>query len=214
MIERVRGILTGIEGQEAMLEPPGLPVMLAVLVPAYLSERLAAKVGDSVVFYTLASLESHGQGTSFVPRLIGFLSPSDRAFFELFTTVKGIGTRRALRALAAEPSAIARAIVARDTAALFELPEVGKRLAETIVAELDGKVDRFLSVEGLDGTLRVAERGSAGTLVGVAAEAAAALVALGEPVAEAERMVRGALALEPKPSGAAALIEAAYRAGR
>jgi Holliday junction DNA helicase RuvA len=214
MIERVRGVLTGIEGQEAMLEPPGLPVTLAVLVPAYLAERLAGKVGESVVFHTLASLESHGQGTSFVPRLIGFLTPLDRAFFELFTTVKGIGTRRALRALAAEPSAIARAIVARDTGALYELPEVGKRLAETIVAELDGKVGRFLSTDELDGAERGSALGPAGTLSGVAAEAAAALVALGEPAAEAERMVRGALALEPKPSGAAALIEAAYRAGR
>src|SRR5712671_6350629 len=89
-------------------------------------------------------LEGQGQGTSFVPRVLGFATPREREFFELFTTVKGLGNKRALRALAREPVEIAGAIAEKNTRALQELPEIGKRLAETVIAELTGKVEKFV----------------------------------------------------------------------
>ncbi len=214
MIERIEGKLVSLEGAEAVVEPSGWPVALRVLLPAYLAERLADRAGQPVEFRTLCYLESQGQGTSFVPRLVGFATPAERRFFELFTTVKGVGNRKALRAMAAEPAVIARAIAGRDAKALVALPEIGKRLAETIIAELDGKVASFLSTAELDGALDRAQRAPAGGLKGPGAEAMAALMALGESPESAERMVRAAMAIEPKPGTTDELIQAAYRVGR
>jgi len=114
-----------------------------------------------------------------------------------------------------EPAEIARAIVGHDTKWLTKLPEIGKRMAETVVAELDGKVASYLSMDELDAALDEAgDRAAGGALHGPAAEAVSALMALGETKADAERMVRRALNEVPEPGSSTELIQAAYRAGR
>jgi len=129
-----------------------------VLLPAYLAQRLLAEsgagelggmgVGPVVTLYTLNYLESLNQGTSFIPRLIGFDSPRELAFFELLTSVKGLGNKRALRALATSPGAVARAIVERDARFLQGLPEIGPKLADLIVHELKVKAEAFTDLSG------------------------------------------------------------------
>lgn len=201
MLTRLSGRLVSMEGNAAVVEPaPGWG--LEVLLPAYAAESLAARVGETVTLHTLVYLEGQGQGTSFVPRLLGFARPADREFFELFTTVKGVGNKKALRAMAMEPARIARAIAERDARALQSLPEIGKRLAETVIAELSGKVEAFLT----EGEAAALDR-AAGARVGAgstlepkrglppaALEAIETLIALGESESDAERLVRRALA--------------------
>lgn len=197
MITKIAGRLESLDDHSAVVAPPegegawsGVRVWYEVMIPSYLAGALRPRVGARVELVTLEYLEAQGQGSSFVPRLIGFASVKDRAFFELFTTVKGIGNRRALRALAVEPARIARAIVERNARALTELPEVGKRLAETIIAELTGKVEGYLSAgeaAALEGAAEVKGLTPAGS------EAVEALVALGEARVEAERKVARAL---------------------
>lgn len=159
MITRLQGIVESLDERCATVRPGSGPeVAIEVLLPAYFAAELKAKresggageVDRPVTFHTLFYLEGQGQGTSFIPRLIGFGSPRDREFFDLFTTVKGIGNRKALRALAKPPAVIAGAIARRDVRALTDLPEIGKRMAETVVAELHGKVDAF-ALEMRDG---------------------------------------------------------------
>ena len=166
----------------------GGEVAYEVLVPAFLAERLKAQIGSPVSLTTFQYLESQGQGTSFIPRLVGFQSAVERDFFELFTTVKGIGNRRALRAMAEDPAVIARAIMAKDAKALTKLPEIGKRMAETIIAELSGKVDTFLSTAEVK-HLNSAANGHAPAEDPISEEAILALVALGETRADAQSMV-------------------------
>jgi len=176
------------ETHTAQIEPEGSPLTYEVLLPAYLAERLRTSVGKPVTLITLQYLEGQGQGTSFVPRLIGFASERDRRFFDVFTTVKGIGNKKALRAMAVEPARIARAIATKDVKALVELPEIGKRMAETIIAELNGKVDSFLSAAEIEQLGHASEIKP--LLKGTAAEEAVdALVALGEQRPEAERKI-------------------------
>jgi Holliday junction DNA helicase RuvA len=189
MIARITGVLDSVGGLSAHLALSGGEVVHEVMVPAYLAPSLLGRVGHSVTFHTLEYLESHNQGASFVPRLIGFERAVDREFFELLTTVKGIGNRKALRALAEEPRTIARAIASRDAKALQRLPEIGKRLAETVIAELVGKVDRFAEPGGPLGEAKP----PAAPLAGPAEEAVAALIALGEHRPEAEARVRAAV---------------------
>jgi Holliday junction DNA helicase RuvA len=181
-----------------------------VLVPAYLAGRLAGQVGQAVTLQTMDYLEGQGQGSSFIPRLIGFTSVRDRKFFELFTTVKGVGNRKALKALAAEPGQIARAIASRDTKALYELPEIGKRLAETIVAELNGKVEAYLAQSELEALEFKAGARVGGRMGGATEEAVDTLVTLGHTRGDAERLVRAAVSRNGKLETTEEIVAAAF----
>lgn len=205
---RITGRVESASGVSAVLAIEGSAggVAREVLVPAFLAASLATRVGDIVTLHTLEYLESRDQGASFVPRIVGFETVGERRLFELLTTVKGIGNRKALRAMAMEAGAIANAIASRDTATLVRLPEVGKRLAETIIAELDGKLDEL--VAGHD----VVEAKGGGVLSAAAEEAVAALVALGDPLADAERRVRRALQRDRTLSTADEIVSASLGA--
>jgi len=194
MIGRITGVLEKIDELTATLVEPGGVIAYELQLPAFLVERLGNSIGTSVTFTTFHYLEGQGQGAWFIPRLIGFSSTRERDFFELFTTVKGIGNRKALRAMAVEPKVIAAAIIEKDSRALTKLPEIGKRLAETIIAELTGKVESFLGAVDL-APLDINARGAAGraTPNPNVDEAIMALVALGETRADAERFVARAM---------------------
>lgn len=151
MIGRIQGQLDAIEGATAMVtlgQPEQGSLTYEVMLPAYIALRLQTEIGQRISLLTFHFVESIGQGTTLIPRLAGFLTPQDRDFFELFTTCKGVGNKRALRAMTMEPQQIAQAIADRDVATLQTLPEIGKRMAETVVATLHGKVDAFITPQG------------------------------------------------------------------
>ena len=159
--------------------------MVEVLIPASDVPLLQAGVGEEMTFHTVFYLEGDSSGGNIEPRLVGFLRPDDRAFFNLFITVKGIGPKKALRALVMPTGDIAQAIESRDTRFLCQLPQIGKRMAELIVAELAGKAGSFAVA-------------TAGDRTGVAPatkrtpseeDAIAALVALGERRHDAEHLL-------------------------
>ncbi len=118
---------------------------LELLTPRADLINLQAMIGEEIEFHTFFYLESQGQGNTFLPRIIGFNSVADRTFFQQFTKVRGIGNRKALRAMAISTPTILRAIETRDLALLKSLPEVGKRTAEAIVSELHDKAPDLLA---------------------------------------------------------------------
>ncbi len=195
-------------------------LVYAVLLPSYGSARLGGLLGQVVALHTLYTIESQGQGTTMFPRLLGFLRVEDRQFFELFTTCKGIGHRKALRAMTLDTAQIAAAIADRDVATLQSLPEIGRRTAETIVATLHGKVDRFLMAPGSDA--ETADRGAdSGPSQGAAAnpsrrwlvrETLEVLLQLGESRVEALSWIDQALAgSQQPPDDVEQLIAEVYR---
>lgn len=219
MIRKIAGRLDAVElGQSAaaLIEIGSDGLTYEVLLPRYLADRLAADgIGGRIELHTRQYLEAVGQGTSFIPRLIGFATEADRKFFELFTTVKGLGNRRALRAMAQEPAVIAAAIAAKDAKALQRLPEIGKRLAETIIVDLTGKVDGWLGAGEIAG-LNLAAAGVEARSRPRAVEAAIdTLLALGETRGDAERMIDRVLATNPADSfdGPDGLVAAAFGVG-
>lgn len=207
MISRLAGMLLSLDEGAAQLACGDIGY--EVLVPACDQMRLAARVGERIEFHTLHYLESQGQGASYVPRLIGFTSPADRAFFELFTTVKGIGNRKALRAMQLAPAVIAAAIAERDVDLLRTLPEVGRKTAETIVLELKDRVAEFV-VDGpaADGTGASRSGPRKGTLVD---DAVLILTQLGESRVAARQLAERALTADPTLAGPDALVTAALR---
>jgi holliday junction DNA helicase RuvA len=141
MIVRLTGSVIEVTEDSAVIDRDG--IARAIQVPGYALGELTACRGRQVTLHTLEYIEGgHGVG-NLIPRLIGFLHAEDRDFFVLFTTVKNVGTRKALKALTEPVRKVATWIEAGDTRALAQLPGIGKRAAEMIVAELKGKLTAF-----------------------------------------------------------------------
>lgn len=209
MITSITGKLESVGESSAVLRLMEA-IAIEVLLPAYLAGELAGRVGQQVTLTTLAYLEGQGQGTSFIPRLIGFERATDRAFFELFTTVKGIGNRKALRAMALRPGEIAGMIGAKDAKGLTKLPEIGKRMAETVIAELTGKVEKYIEhgiVAGIGGAPVVVVPSRTGGLSAGEEEAVEVLVQLGETRGDAEGLVERWRARKGGPKADAATAD-------
>lgn len=177
-----------------------------LLVPAADVPFLQTKIGQNVMFFTMEYIEGNASFGQLAPKMLGFLRVQDREFFDLFTTVKGIGTRKGLRALSISTGDIARAIALKDTRKLSSLPSVGKRMAETIVAELHGKVDRFTGGEA-EGAGAVPVE----SLPDFQQTAIEALVKLGERRPEAEIWVKRACQVDPALDHPQKIIRAVYQ---
>jgi Holliday junction DNA helicase RuvA len=211
MIARIEGTLEGVNTNSGLVRLEG-GLTYEVLLSSFTSSRLGGSIGTSIALTTHCYFESQNQGASMLPRLVGFLNTTDRDFFELFTTCKGIGNRKALRAMALATEQIAAAIADRDLTLLQSLPEIGRRMAETIVATLHGKVDRFLTAPA------AAQRSGANpeiTMVpqrSLFKEGLEILVQLGENRTQAMTWIDQALREdEEKPSNVQDLIGKVYR---
>lgn len=201
MITRIRGKLVELTERSALIHVEA--VTYELLVPAADVPTLVSKIGMPVEFYTLHYFEGQSQGSSFIPRLIGFSCEQDRAFFELFTTVKGIGNRKALRALVRPFMETASAIANRDSTALTSMPEIGKRSAETIIAELHGKVDVFV----LEEVASIIES----TMPAYCEDAITMLVQLGESKRDAKQLVQRAYEIDPEITSADQLVQTSFQ---
>lgn len=162
------------------------PLVLELLIAAADVPLLEGREDEEVTFQTSMYIEGDMSGGTAVPRLIGFLRASDRDFFHQFITVKGIGPKKALKAMMLPAAEVAHAIELKDARTLTKLPMIGKRAAEQIIAELAGKVGRYVGT----GIPIPAKRTTIlGTLSQVEEDAVAALVALGERRQDAEGLL-------------------------
>nr|WP_321404093.1 Holliday junction branch migration protein RuvA [uncultured Desulfobacter sp.] len=151
------------------------------------------------------------------PVLIGFLTPDDKEFFQLFITVAAIGPMKAIKALTKPVPQVARAIEDRDTAFLSQLSGIGQRTAEKIVATLNGKVLAFAAGR-TDKTASVPTESS-----DIVSEEKRMMVAqvtevlteqLGHSASSAKRMIRQALEKNPTISSPEDLFDEIYQESR
>ena len=169
-------------------------VLYELLFPTIDLPQLQAAIGEQLTLHTIFYLGGDPTRGGLEPTLIGFLRPADKKFFEIFTTVKGIGPKKALRALSVSVGEIAGAIEGRDAKFLIGLPEIGKRTAETIIAELAGKLKSFAALGMIDAaTHRPTSRRN-----NVEEDAIAGLMALGERRVDAENLLTRAKSANPE----------------
>ena len=182
MISALTGELRHVEEDRVHLQSG--PILYELLIPASDATLLQAGVGESMTFHTIFYLEGDASGGNLEPRLIGFLRVEDKRFFQKFITVKGIGPKKALKALVFPAGEIAQAIEGKDTRFLVGLPQIGKRMAEQIVAELAGKVEEFATpYQGSKPSIPAGGRSPAEE------DAILSLMALGERRADAEHLL-------------------------
>ena len=200
MIASLTGTLAHVDEDRIHLQVG--PILYELLVPAADITRLNDDIGLEMTFHTLMYLQGDASGGNIEPRLLGFLRREDKKFFEKFITVKGIGPRKALKALALPVGEIAHAIESKDARFLTELPEIGKRTAETIVAELSGKVKEFAAA--------LPESSPPGTASSrrtpVEEDAIMALVTLGERRIDSENLLERVKQTSPNARTTQALV--------
>lgn len=206
MISALTGQLSRVDENSVQLTCA--PFLFDLSVPAADVEALRARVGEEITFHTLFYLEGSAGGGNLDPRLIGFLRPEDKRFFNLFTTVKGIGPKTALRALSAPVGEIAQAIESKDARFLINLDGIGKRTAELIIAELSGKLKDFAVAHVGE---QVAAYAASRALTASEGDALSAMTALGEKRQDAERLLQRVKQLQPHIKSTDALLREMLR---
>jgi len=138
------------------------------------------------------------------PVLVGFQSPLDKEFFELFISVEDIGPSAAVKALIKPVREIAGFIEDKDTKALRQLKGIGERKAEKIIATLKGKTAKYaLMQEVIIAPLAIEDfRKEVGDVL---------VNQLGHKHLEARNMIEEAIKRNPRINSSAELFEEVYR---
>ncbi|MFC1766544.1 Holliday junction branch migration protein RuvA [Planctomycetota bacterium] len=202
MIAQIEGRLISLDDHLALVQVGA--VAYEVMLPAYTAASLTGQSGTDILLCTMEYYEGTLGGGNLVPRMIGFLSPAERAFFTKFTSVKGLGIKKGLKALSMPIAEIASAIETGNEKMLTALAGIGKRMSQQIVAELQGKLTAF----ALDTPTPVVAKGQ---LTDFQTEALEILIAWGEKRNEAAELIELACERHPEIETAETLVPLVYR---
>lgn len=198
MISYLNGTIRRLEREPATAIVLAGGVGYEVQLPAFVYHSLTGRgvsVGDEIEF----EIYYHVTDRQPRPQLVGFLRESEKNFFEQLIQVEGIGPAKAAAALVFPVSTIAGAIENGDTGLLNQLPGVGARAAQKIIATLQGKVaatallrDERLTSTGSDAVV------DAEPHTNVQLDVVEALIALGYRPSEAREQVDSAVRRSPQ----------------
>lgn len=189
MISHLSGRLARKNEAESTVEVDVNGVWYEVELPAVVWDALIDReMGEDLSLETFYFVTANAP----IPRLIGFTTEVERDFFKRLVTVPNVGPTTATKALVFSVATIAGWIEAGDTASLSRLPSIGKRTAETIVAQLRGKVTdvALLPDDGAKPEPQEPEEAA------FHRDAVDALIGLGYSRTEADRLVKDVEAAE------------------
>lgn len=193
MIAYIRGVLAEKSPTRAVLEAAGVGYELLIPVSTY--ERLPREGAEAKLFAYHCVREDD-------EILFGFATAHERELFAKLTGVSGVGPKIALAILSgASVGELALAIASGDAKRLAAVKGVGKKTAAKICVELRDKVDALaFSARGADGRPAASP---------VAADAVAALRALGFSDETSAKMVADILAKNPAAESVEQVIKLA-----
>ncbi|MFO7913174.1 MAG: Holliday junction branch migration protein RuvA [Desulfotignum sp.] len=208
MIGYLEGHIIHCEADAVLLLAGG--VGYEVLVNSFTMARVTAGTGtDDIVSLYIYYHVSERQPK---PVLIGFATLEDKAFFQLFISVAAIGPMKAVKALIRPVGEIAGAIEQKDVTFLGQLPGIGKRTAEKIIATLHGKTMAFM--EHAAGNASDQAVPLSPDKQEIALQVAGVLVdQLGHSSASARRMIQAAFEKSPDIHTPEELLDTIYQEG-
>ena len=187
MINYLKGVIRRIYKEEGKIVVDVNSVGYELLLPYFVMRSLEEEErgeGDEVEM----EIYFHASERQPKPVLVGFRKEFERTFFEKLIQVEDVGVSTAARALVFSISTIAKAIEDGDTGLLVQMPGIGRRTADKMVATLRGKVAEWalLKDEGYATVPTTPARGD------VQEEVVSVLVNLGHRRADARQKVETA----------------------
>ncbi|MHB1560907.1 MAG: Holliday junction branch migration protein RuvA [Isosphaeraceae bacterium] len=216
MLTKIRGIVEAVADEAVTLRVD--PFEIEVLIPEHTRRTIQSRLGEPMELHTLFYIEGGAMVARMIPRLIGFLSPIDREFFEVFCSVDGVGVRKALRAMVRPVRELARMIQDQDVKLLATFPGIGEATAERIVAKLRRKVGKYALIVGQDAASTAPAAQANGSPENaepdVIRDTYAALLSVGHSDSQARAAIDRVLAGKKKFKSVADMIEAIYQQSR
>ncbi|UXM94698.1 Holliday junction branch migration protein RuvA [Bartonella sp. HY329] len=196
MIGKLKGIIDDIGDDHIILDVHGVGYVV------FLSNRTLATLGSLGEAVTLF-IETHVR-EDFI-RLYGFTTKLDQEWFKILQNVQGVGAKVALAVIATlSAGELANAIALRDIAMISRAPGVGKKVAERMITELQGKAPAFSTISNENfGMLEDIGNASAPSFV---ADAVSALTNLGYSREQAANAIASALKQAGEEAPSATLI--------
>jgi Holliday junction DNA helicase RuvA len=201
MIGKLKGLVDSIGDDYALIDVGG------VCYQAFCSGKTLQnlpRVGEATVIFVEMLVRED------MIRLYGFGTEGEKAWFNLLSTVQGVGARVALAILSTlTPSEISSAIALQDKAMMGRAPGVGPKLAVRLVTELKGKVP---AIGGIDaGVLGLQSALGEGVASSNASDAVSALTNLGYSSAQASAAVARIIGREGEETATEKLIRLGLR---
>ena len=205
MISRISGKLDSFGDDYIIIEINS--IFYQVYVPKFLLDNIKStkQNGDDLILNTINYIEGGFASGTMKPRLIGFLTEIEKEFFERYTTVKGLGEKKALKSLTIPISRIAKAIEIGDKGTIKSLPGIGNRMADMIVAELKGKMSKFALIKDEKFKVDLDEKS------GVREEVLTVLLQLGYKSSEAQKLVDDVIIKNPELDSSEMLIDQIFK---
>ena len=209
MINYLKGIIKRVYKEEARVVLDVHGVGYELLLPYFVMrsfEEEESGEGDEVEM----EIYFHASERQPKPVLVGFRKEFERTFFEKLIQVEDVGVSTAARALVFSISTIAKAIEDGDTGLLVQMPGIGKRTADKMVATLRGKVAEWalLKDEGYASVPTAPARGD------IQEEVVSVLVNLGHRRGDARQKVESAAKSVPSAKDPQELLREVFRQER
>ncbi|EKS18055.1 Holliday junction ATP-dependent DNA helicase ruvA [Streptococcus sp. F0442] len=173
MYEYIKGILTKITAKYIVVETAGIGYLLHVANPYAYSGKMNQEV--QVYLHQVVREDAH--------LLYGFVTEEEKKLFLNLISVSGIGPVSALAIIAADDNAgLVQAIESKNITYLTKFPKIGKKTAQQMVLDLEGKINLDLEDAPAQSNAKVSEENQA------LEEAMEAMLALGYKATELKKI--------------------------
>ena len=150
MISFLTGELRNIYRENSSIELDVSGVGYEVVLPVFVLDSLLNSSLDVGQEITL-EIYFHSTERSPKPLLVGFFNQLEKRFFLKIIQVEGIGPLKAVSALIFPVSVIAQAIENEDSTILNQMPGIGSRAAQKMIATLKGNLMEIIAEVGNSG---------------------------------------------------------------
>lgn len=144
MISFLSGEIRNIFTEKSILEINVAGVGYEVVLPSFVMDDVVNEGKKSGENITL-EIYYHSTERSPKPLLVGFNNQIEKIFFEKIIQVEGVGPLKAVSALIFPVAIVSQAIENEDLTILNQMPGIGARAAQKMIATLKGKLIDIIS---------------------------------------------------------------------
>lgn len=139
MIGRISGVVDYISEDHIIIDVGGVGYIVYV---TQITISNSPKLGEKISLFTELIVKED------LLQLVGFVSPVEREWYKLLTSVQGVGSKAALALLGQIPiQVLSRAILLEDSTTITSAQGIGPKIAKRLVVELKGKVPNMIKMQ-------------------------------------------------------------------